>query len=158
AHISWNSRVLDVRNQDEGVEVEVECDGQKKWIHAQWLVACDGGRSTVRESLGLALKGTQYEGRYVIVDIEHDSQRPVELLASFDPPSTPESTALMERRPDTVWRIDYQVKADDAPEEAIKPAHVLPLVQTHLDMIGETAPGEPLWISIYKAKCLTLDS
>src|SRR5690606_12572485 len=46
AHISWNSRVLDVRNQDEGVEVEVEFDGQKKWIHAQWLVACDGGRST----------------------------------------------------------------------------------------------------------------
>jgi 3-(3-hydroxy-phenyl)propionate hydroxylase len=32
----------------------------------------------------------------------------------------------------------------------------LPRVQAHLDMIGETAPWKPLWISIYNAKCLTL--
>src|SRR5690606_27111398 len=31
-------------------------------------------------------------------------------------------------------------------------------VQSHLEMIGETAPWKPLWISIYNAKCLTLDS
>jgi 3-(3-hydroxy-phenyl)propionate hydroxylase len=35
---------------------------------------------------------------------------------------------------------------------------VLPRVQSHLQMIGEDAPWEPLWISIYNAKCLTLDS
>jgi len=158
ANISWNSRVLAVRNQDDGVEVEIECGGEKKWIHAQWLAACDGGRSTVRESLGLALKGTQYEGRYVIVDIEQDSQRPVERLAWFDPPSNPGSTILMHRQPDNVWRIDYQVEDGEDPEEAVKPENVLPRVQSHLEMIGETAPWKPLWISIYNAKCLTLDS
>ena len=39
-----------------------------------YLVACDGGRSTVREQLGLQLEGTQYEGRYVIVDIVQKTQ------------------------------------------------------------------------------------
>jgi 3-(3-hydroxy-phenyl)propionate hydroxylase len=38
----------------------------------------------------------------------------------------------------------------------VKPENVLPRVQAHLDMIGETAPWKPLWISIYNAKCLTL--
>jgi 2-polyprenyl-6-methoxyphenol hydroxylase-like FAD-dependent oxidoreductase len=43
--------------------------GRPRAVQADWLVACDGGRSTVREQLGLQLEGTQYEGRYVIVDI-----------------------------------------------------------------------------------------
>jgi 3-(3-hydroxy-phenyl)propionate hydroxylase len=42
------------------------------------------------------------------------------------------------------------------PVEAVKPENVLPRVQAHLDMIGETASWKPLWISIYNAKCLTL--
>ena len=56
--------------------------------------ACDGGRSRVREALGLQLQGTSYEGRYVIVDIELKSDRPTERLAWFDPPSNPGSTVL----------------------------------------------------------------
>jgi 3-(3-hydroxy-phenyl)propionate hydroxylase len=106
--------------------------------------------------LGLALEGVQYEGRYVIVDIEQDTQRPVERLAWFDPPSNPGSTILMHRQPDNVWRIDYQVGDHEDPVEAVKPENVLPRVQSHLTMIGETAPWKPLWISIYNAKCLTL--
>jgi 3-(3-hydroxy-phenyl)propionate hydroxylase len=156
--ISWSSQVIAVENQDTGVRVQVRANGQTQWIQAQWLVACDGGRSTVREALGLALHGMQYEGRYVIVDIEQESQRPVERLAWFDPPSNPGSTILMHRQPENVWRIDYQVADDEDPLEAVKPENVLPRVQSHLDMIGETAPWKPLWISIYNAKCLTLDS
>jgi 3-(3-hydroxy-phenyl)propionate hydroxylase len=38
----------------------------------------------------------------------------------------------------------------------VKPENVLPRVRSHLEMIGESEPWEPLWISIYNAKCLTL--
>jgi 3-(3-hydroxy-phenyl)propionate hydroxylase len=33
-------------------------------------VAADGGRSALRELMGLSLRGTSYEGRYLIADIE----------------------------------------------------------------------------------------
>jgi 3-(3-hydroxy-phenyl)propionate hydroxylase len=56
-----------------------------------------------------------------------------------------------------VWRIDYQIRDDEDPVEAIKPENVLPRVQSHLSMIGENEPWEPLWISIYNAKCLSLE-
>jgi len=140
------------------MEVTVEAGGRQHTVRADWVVACDGGRSAVRELLGLQFQGMQYEGRYVIVDIEQDTQRPVERLVWFDPPSNPGSTILMHRQPDNVWRIDYQVDDGVDTEEAIKPENVLPRVQSHLDMIGETAPWKPLWISIYNAKCLTLGS
>jgi 3-(3-hydroxy-phenyl)propionate hydroxylase len=158
AQVAWASRVTGLKDLGDAMEVTIEADGKQHTVHADWVVACDGGRSTVRELLGLQFQGMQYEGRYVIVDIEQDTQRPVERLAWFDPPSNPGSTILMHRQPDNVWRIDYQVDDDVDTEEAIKPENVLPRVQSHLDMIGETAPWKPLWISIYNAKCLTLDS
>ncbi|MGB6308723.1 MAG: FAD-dependent oxidoreductase [Steroidobacteraceae bacterium] len=155
--VRWSTRLSAVRPQAAGVEVDFQsADGRTHCVSADWLVACDGGRSTVREQLGLQLEGMQYEGRYVIVDIEQDTRRDVERLAWFDPPSNPGSTILMHRQPDNVWRIDYQVADHEDPAEAVKPENVLPRVQAHLDMIGEKAPWKPLWISIYNAKCLTL--
>jgi 3-(3-hydroxy-phenyl)propionate hydroxylase len=157
AALQWSARVAGLQADADGVTVEVDAGGQRQTVRADWLIACDGGRSTVRETMGLKLEGMQYEGRYVIVDIEQASSRPVERLAWFDPPSNPGSTLLMHRQPGNVWRVDYQIRDDEDPDEAVKPENVLPRVQSHLDMIGETAPWKPLWISIYNAKCLTLD-
>ncbi len=155
--VMWGTRLQSLREDADGVTAKVAlADGALREVRAQYLVACDGGRSTVRELMGLQFEGMQYEGRYVIVDIEQKTKRPVERLAWFDPPSNPGSTILMHRQPDDVWRIDYQIGDDDDPEAAVLPENVLPRVQSHLDMIGETAPWKPLWISIYNAKCLTL--
>lgn len=157
ATVRWSTRVTGLRQRADHVEVELQpAEGEPFVLRARWVVACDGGRSTVRDLLGLRLGGVQYEGRYVIVDIEQETSRPVERLAWFDPPSNPGSTILMHRQPDNVWRIDYQIRDDEDPEEAVRPGNVLPRVASHLEMIGETAPWKPLWISIYNAKCLTL--
>ncbi len=158
SQVQWASRVARIDPQAEGVEVEVATAEGLQTVRADWLVACDGGRSTVREQLGLQLEGTQYDGKYVIVDVVQKTHRSVERLAWFDPPSNPGSTILMHRQPDDVWRIDYQIRDDEDPLEAVKPENVLPRVQSHLAMIGEDEPWEPLWISIYNAKCLTLPS
>src|SRR5690606_14110049 len=72
--VAWNSRIEKVQPRADGVRVEVATPGGTQVIEADWLVACDGGRSTVREQLGLVLKGMQYEGRYVIVDFEQDTE------------------------------------------------------------------------------------
>jgi 3-(3-hydroxy-phenyl)propionate hydroxylase len=156
--VRWNCTVKAVREVKDGNEVDViDSEGKTQTIHADWLVACDGGRSTVREQLGLQLQGMQYDGKYVIVDIRQKTQRDVERLAWFDPPSNPGSTILMHRQPEDVWRIDYQIRDDEDPVEAIKSENVLPRVQSHLSMIGENEPWKPLWISIYNAKCLSLE-
>jgi 3-(3-hydroxy-phenyl)propionate hydroxylase len=158
AQLAWASRVSGVEPGAESVLVQVETAEGPRQVRARYLVACDGGRSTVREQLGLEFEGTQYEGRYVIVDIVQQTRRPVERLAWFDPPSNPGSTLLMHRQPDDVWRIDYQLRDDEDAVAALLPENILPRVQSHLQMIGETAPWELLWASMYNAKCLTLPS
>jgi len=125
-------------------------------LDADWVVAADGGRSFVRESLGLPLQGTSYEGRYVIVDILLDSQRPTERLAYFDPLCNPGSTVLVHKQPDNVWRIDYQLRDGEDPDEAVKPENVMPRVESLLEMMGERGAWSPIWMGIYKANALTL--
>lgn len=155
--IRWATRVTDVVPSESGVRLSLSTEGGDYAIDADWLVAADGGRSTVRESMGLALQGTSYEGRYVIVDIALDTDLPTERLAWFDPPSNPGSSILMHRQPQGVWRVDYQIGDDEDAEEAVKPENVIPRIQSHLEMIGQTGAWSPIWITMYRAHALTLD-
>ena len=122
------------------------------------MVACDGARSAVRQALGLRFSGTTYDGTYIIVDIHLESDYPTERRAWFDPPSNPGSTILMHKQPRDIWRVDYQLRDDEDPQEAVKPENVLPRVRSHLEWIGERDDWRPVWISAYRANCLTLDS
>ncbi|MGU7813724.1 FAD-dependent oxidoreductase [Burkholderia sp. AW49-1] len=155
--IRWQTKVAGVTRRPDGVRLDVDTPLGGYALDADWVVASDGGRSTMRDALGLSLHGTSYEGRYVIVDIALDSDRPTERLAYFDPASNPGSTVLVHKQPDNVWRIDYQLRDDEDPEAAVKPENVIPRVQSLLDMMGERGDWSPIWITIYKANALTLE-
>jgi 3-(3-hydroxy-phenyl)propionate hydroxylase len=155
--LRWGCRVTSFQQCNESLRVTLEDDAGQASLDAQWLLACDGGRSMVREQLGIPLKGTAYEGRYVIADIALESSLPTERLAWFDPPSNPGSTILMHRQPDNIWRIDYQLRDDQDAAEAVKPENVMPLIAAHLDMIGEHGAWSPIWISLYRANALSLE-
>jgi 3-(3-hydroxy-phenyl)propionate hydroxylase len=155
--IRWQTRVTAIdTSRDDGVDLSLTSPAGDYALQADWAVACDGGRSFIRESLGLKLQGASYEGRYVIVDILLDSARPTERLAYFDPPCNPGSTVLVHKQPHGVWRIDYQLRDGEDPQEAVKPDNVMPRVESLLAMMGETGAWNPIWITLYKANALTL--
>ena len=155
--LRWQSKVIALRSSSESVALDVTVADSVYTLNADRVVACDGARSIARQALGLRLEGTQYEGTYIIVDLLLRSNSPTERRAWFDPPSNPGSTILMHRQPDDIWRIDYQLRDDERIEDAIKPENVLPRVRSHLRWIGERDDWQPVWISSYKANCLTLD-
>jgi 3-(3-hydroxy-phenyl)propionate hydroxylase len=154
--IRWQTRLTGIETSASGSRLTVATPELCYALEADWVVAADGGRSFVRDALGLALEGTSYEGRYVIVDIRLRSDRPTERLAYFDPPCNPGSTVLVHKQPDDVWRIDYQLREGEDPDDAIRPENVMPRVESLLDMMGERGAWSPIWIGIYKANALTL--
>jgi len=156
--IRWKTRVTAIEPREDRVRLDVETEQGSYALEADWVVACDGAHSFVRRALGLRMQGTQYEGSYVIVDIELKSDYPTERRAWFDPPSNPGSTLLMHKQPLDIWRLDYQLREGEDPEEAIKPENVIPRVASHLRMIGERDDWKLVWISMYRANALTLDS
>jgi 3-(3-hydroxy-phenyl)propionate hydroxylase len=157
--IRWGTELVALAQDEAGVTLGVRHPQGAYTLHGAWLAACDGGQSFVRKALGLALEGTGYEGRYVIIDIELHSTHPTERRAWFDPPWNPGSTVLMHRQPDDIWRIDYQLRAGQSTEQALEPAAVTTFVQRHLDAIGEGhLPWHTVWTSVYRAGAMTLDS
>ncbi|MBL6454831.1 FAD-dependent monooxygenase [Belnapia sp. T6] len=156
--LRWHSRMLGLRQEADRVVLRVGTPEGEYDLEADWVVATDGARSPARAALGLELRGTSYEGRYLIADIRLRSATPTERRAWFDPPSNPGSTLLMHRQPGDVWRIDYQLREEEDAEAAQREDAVRARIDAHLAAIGEPSQYELLLISLYRAHCLTLDS
>jgi 3-(3-hydroxy-phenyl)propionate hydroxylase len=58
---------LRVRQDADGVELLVTGD---KRVHASWVIAADGGSSSLRGQLGIGFDGRTFETRWVVVDTE----------------------------------------------------------------------------------------
>jgi 3-(3-hydroxy-phenyl)propionate hydroxylase len=155
--VRWQNRLAAIRPSESGCALEVETPSGSYAMDSDWVVACDGARSFVRSALDLRMEGTRYEARYIIVDIRMASSLPPGRRAWFDPPSNPGATLLLHKHKEDLWRFDYQLRDDEDEAEAVKPENVLARVQSHLDLMGERAHWDPVWISTYRASALTLD-
>ncbi|QCX26814.1 FAD-dependent monooxygenase [Nocardioides jishulii] len=157
--LCWGAAVAGVTQLGDGtVEVQVTSSTGDTTLRTQWLVAADGGRSAVRDALGLRLQGQSYEGRYVIADIHWQSDLPAERMVWFDPPSNPGSTVIMHQQPHDIWRIDYQLAPDDDAEEETREERIRERIAAHLAWLGDERPWRLEWHGFYKARALALDS
>jgi 3-(3-hydroxy-phenyl)propionate hydroxylase len=76
---------------------------------AECVIGADGGKSAIRKSLGVGLKGLRSSNRFLIVDIESKLDIPMERRFYYSPASNPGLQAFMMPQPDDVWRLDWQV-------------------------------------------------
>ena len=64
------------RQSEHGVELEVRApDGEQITLLADYLIGADGASSAIRESLGIAMEGTTFNERWLIVDMEGTPDR-----------------------------------------------------------------------------------
>lgn len=153
----WQSSIEGVEDIEGGVRLTVSDPEGDYTLVAEWVLACDGARSAVRSRRGLRLRGQNFEGRYVIADVQMDHDYPTIRRALFDPGCRPGGTVLIHRQPDNIWRIDYQLEDHETTEEAVREATVRESVSAVLTEIGHTGPWELEWWSVYSANMLALD-
>ncbi|WP_212524502.1 FAD-dependent monooxygenase [Actibacterium sp. MT2.3-13A] len=153
----WQSEVTGVADREGGVAVTVRDPQGCYTIPADWVLACDGARSAVRGMRGLRLKGENFEGRYVIADVQMEHDYPTIRRALFDPDCRRGGTVLIHRQPDNIWRIDYQLAEGEDAEEATREDVVRDSVAAVLKDIGHEGPWELEWWSVYSANTLALD-
>ncbi|SDR58208.1 3-(3-hydroxy-phenyl)propionate hydroxylase [Burkholderia orbicola] len=73
-HVSLRTgeEVVGLEQDDECVTLQVRAaDGQQYELDADYVVAADGGRSPVREMLGIRLAGTTHPMKWVVVDVKN---------------------------------------------------------------------------------------
>jgi 3-(3-hydroxy-phenyl)propionate hydroxylase len=119
-------------------------------LQADWVIACDGARSPVRQMMGLDFLGRVFEDNFLIADVVMKADFPTERWFWFDPPFNPGQSALLHRQPDNVWRIDLQLgwNIDRTLEQ--DPERVRARVRA---MLGEAVEFDLEWVSIYTFQC-----
>lgn len=155
--IRWGNKIEDIVEHEVRVTMRIDTPNGEYDLQADWLVAADGARSSIRQKYGLMMEGDSYEGRFVIADIRIDLDLPTERLAFFDPTWNPGNTVLMHREPHGIWRIDYQLPQGESPEQALAPESLKERIDAQLAMIGKGGtPWEMDWCSVYSARAMTL--
>lgn len=154
--LRFQTALTELRQDAEGVQLTLDTPEGPYRMRSQWVVGCDGARSTVRRLMSLRFDGKSFESRFVIADFKIDLQDPAGRRCYFDPPWLPGQTALVHKTPLGVWRLDYQVPDGISDEEALDPSRIHGHIQAHLDYIGVDLPWQIEWTTLYKPNALTL--
>jgi len=152
--LRWNNKVVGVVQHTDHATLTIETPEGCYDLQADYVAACDGGRSPVRQLLGQHSKGQQFKDRFLIADVKMKLDRPAERWFWFDPEFHPNQSVLLHKQPDNVWRIDFQLGWDADPEQEKKHENIIPRVKA---LLGQDAEFELEWASVYTFSCQRMD-
>ena len=133
-----------------GALIDIACGDVSYKIRADWLIACDGNKSSVRDMMGLDFDGRVFEDNFLIADITMKEERPSERWFWFDPPFNPGQSVLLHKQPDDMWRIDFQVGWNIDRDAVTRPENVEPRLRA---MLGDGVAFKKEWYSVYTFQC-----
>lgn len=70
--LHYNAEVTAIEERGDHACVSVTTPDGTRQIKADWVLACDGGRSPTRERLGIAMTGSTYGQDWIVVDTFND--------------------------------------------------------------------------------------
>ena len=152
--IRWGHEVANAIARDDHVTLSIDTPDGPYAITADWLVAADGARSTVRRHMGLGFIGQTFRDQFLICDIKMQTARPAERWFWFDPPFNRGRSALLHRQAGNVWRLDFQIGPDADRDQEVKPENVARRVRAMLGPIDFSFE----WISCYRFQCRRLEN
>jgi 3-(3-hydroxy-phenyl)propionate hydroxylase len=156
--LRWSNKVVGIEQQAGHALLTVETPEGNYTIAADYVAACDGSRSNLRQLLGQEAKGRVFRDRFLIADIAMDADLPTERRFWFDPPFHPKQSALLHKQADGMWRVDFQLGWDADPVEERKPEKIIPRVRALLDSIGfDTVQFSIGWASVYTFACQRME-
>lgn len=123
-------------------------------IDTDYVIACDGAKSPLRDMMGLGFEGRVFEDNFLIADVHMTADFPTERWFWFDPWFKSGSSALLHKQPDDIWRIDFQLGRDIDREKELKPENIRARVDA---MLGPDVDYDLDWCSIYTFQCRRME-
>jgi 3-(3-hydroxy-phenyl)propionate hydroxylase len=125
AGISFDARVANVEQDADGVTVTVEsAAGRPSVERGAWLIGADGGRSAVRDFIGVALEGFTWGERFLVASTPFDFAEVIPGLADVSYFADPEEWFFLLRVPG-LWRVMLPVGADEQESDILSDAGIL---------------------------------
>jgi len=151
--LRWRNKVVALEQRNDSVALTIATPDGPYRMHARYVVACDGARSSLRQMVGAEFAGQVFEDQFLIADVKMSAAFPTERWFWFDPPFHAGRSALLHKQPDDIWRIDLQLNPDADPVVEKRPENVRPRIAR---MLGHDK-FDFEWISLYKFQCRRMD-
>lgn len=152
--LRWKHRVKSLQQDDKQVTATIVTPDGSFIATADWVIACDGAGSAMRDQVESQFEGRVFDDQFLIADVVMKNDFPKERWFWFDPPFHPNQSVLLHREADDVWRIDFQLgnQADAAYWK--QPENVMPLLK---QMLGNDIEFELEWVSVYRFACRRME-
>lgn len=113
---------------DHGVKLTVEqADGSLAEIHCDYLVGADGGRSTIRELIGIELKGMTHSRKWLVIDVVDDPlNAPYTAIHCH-----PKRPSISIHLPYGYRRLEFQLLEHERDEQVLEPDNLKLLMRKH---------------------------
>src|SRR5256714_4210467 len=118
--VRFGAQVTAVEDDDNGVTVTVN-GGER--LRARYLIGADGGRSRVREALGIKLEGFTWPERFLVASTAFDFAGVMPGLADVSYFADPEEWFFLLRVRD-VWRVMFPTRAEETEAEIMSDAGI----------------------------------
>jgi 3-(3-hydroxy-phenyl)propionate hydroxylase len=152
--LRWQSKVVDVRQRGDAVEISVETPAGAYRIEAEWVAACDGAGSAVRNRLGLDPPVENKPDRWCITDVRFKAERPVERHIWIEAPFNENRAVWRHLMADEVWRLDFQMAPESDPAHVSSPEVAQQRVRA---MLGPGTAFELVWVGPWSYRLFVLD-
>ncbi|VWX59856.1 Anhydrotetracycline monooxygenase [Burkholderiales bacterium 8X] len=156
--LRWNNKVVGISQDASGAMLDIETPDGHYRLAADYVAACDGSRSNLRQLLGQEARGRSFRDRFLIADVRMDADLPTERRFWFDPPFHPGQSVLLHKQADAMWRVDFQLGWEADPVEERKPERIMPRVRALLDSLGHAGVQFEIgWASVYTFACQRME-
>ena len=118
--VRFSAQVTGVAQDADGVTVTI--NGTQKQ-RADWLIGADGGRSRVREALGIRLEGFTWPERFLVASTPFDFAQVIPRLADVSYFADPDEWFFLLRVRD-VWRAMFPARPEESDQEILSDASI----------------------------------
>jgi 3-(3-hydroxy-phenyl)propionate hydroxylase len=143
--IVWSAPIERVESEPDGVRLTA-ADG-RTW-DAQYVIAADGARSTVRKQVGIEMEGSRSENTFIIVDVAEveDTPLPLERVFHYEHPAVGGRNVLLVPFQGG-WRADLECRSEEDPTRWSEGPG---LKQWISDTLGARYAERITWVSSYQ--------
>lgn len=124
----FSTELIDFHRGPDFVDLVLRrADGSLAEVSTSYLVACDGGRSFVREKLGIKLSGSTFHERWLILDLEETRDQTRDTKVYCDPARP----CLSLPGPDRTRRFEFMLHEGETEPEVTSPEFTRKLLRPH---------------------------
>jgi 3-(3-hydroxy-phenyl)propionate hydroxylase len=130
--VALGTEVVDAVQDADGVSVTVRRDGEQAAIRCDWLVAADGGRSTIRKLLDIPFEGFTFPERFTVLTTLHDFERSLGCCYRNYLAGSEEWAMIFKVAGDDMkgrWRAVMPTRESETDEQALADASVVGRIQ-----------------------------